>query len=35
VLEAVTREWLVKTQQATKDLMGAVICEVWKLAMVL
>jgi hypothetical protein len=36
LLEAVCREWLVKTQQAGKGLAGAVvICEVWKSAIVL
>jgi hypothetical protein len=36
LLEAVTREQLVKTQQAGKDLPCAVvICEVWTLAMAL
>jgi hypothetical protein len=36
VLEAVAREWLVKTQQAGKGLAGAVvICELWRLAMAL
>jgi hypothetical protein len=30
LLEAVIREWLVKTQQAGKYLAGAVVgCEVW------
>jgi hypothetical protein len=29
--EAVAREWLVKTQQAEKGLVGAVICELWRL----
>jgi hypothetical protein len=34
LLEAVTREGLVKTQHAGKDLSCAVvICEVWRLAM--
>jgi hypothetical protein len=34
LLEAVTRERLVKTQQTGKDLSCAVvICEVWKSAM--
>jgi hypothetical protein len=34
LLEAVTREQLVKTQQAGKDLAGAVvISEVWRLVM--
>jgi hypothetical protein len=33
LLEAVTRELLVKTQQAGKALAGAVaICELWRLA---
>jgi hypothetical protein len=33
LLEAVAREWLVKTQQAGKGLVGAVvICELWRLA---
>jgi hypothetical protein len=36
LLEAVTREQLVKTQQAGKGLAGAVvICELWRLAVVL
>jgi hypothetical protein len=36
VLEAVSREWLVKTQQAGKDLACAVvICKAWRLVMVL
>jgi hypothetical protein len=36
LLEAVTREQLVKTQQAGKDLVCAVvICKVWRIAMVL
>jgi hypothetical protein len=36
LLEAVTRERLVKTQHAGKDLVGAVvICELWRLAMAL
>jgi hypothetical protein len=36
LLEAVTRERLVKAKQAGKDLAGAVvICELWRLAMVL
>jgi hypothetical protein len=36
LLEAVTREWLVKTQQGGKYLAGAVvICKVWILAMAL
>jgi hypothetical protein len=36
LLEAVAREWLVKTQQAGKCLSGAVaICELWRLAMAL
>jgi hypothetical protein len=31
LLEAVTREWLVKTQQDGKDLACAVvICKVWR-----
>jgi hypothetical protein len=31
--EAVTREWLVTTQQAGKDLEGAVVIrELWRLA---
>jgi hypothetical protein len=31
LLEAVAREWLMKTQQAGKGLAGTVvICEVWK-----
>jgi hypothetical protein len=36
LLEAVTRERLVKTQQAGKGLAGAVVnCQLWRLAMVL
>jgi hypothetical protein len=36
LLEAVTRERLVKTQQARKDLAGVVVfCKVWRLAMAL
>jgi hypothetical protein len=36
LLEAVTREWLVKTQEAGKDLVCAlVICKVWRLVMAL
>jgi hypothetical protein len=36
LLEAVAREWLVKTQQAGKSLAGAVVfCELWRLAVVL
>jgi hypothetical protein len=36
LLEAVTRERLVKTQQAGKGLAGAVvICELWRLAVAL
>jgi hypothetical protein len=36
LIEAVTREWLVKTQQAGKYLICAVvICKVWRLAMAL
>jgi hypothetical protein len=36
LLEAVTRERLVKTQQAGKDLVDAVVfCEMWRLAEVL
>jgi hypothetical protein len=36
LLEAVTRELLVKTPQAGKGLAGAVvICELWKLAVAL
>jgi hypothetical protein len=36
LLEAVAREWLVKTQQAGKDSAGAVvICKMWILTMVL
>jgi hypothetical protein len=36
LLEAVTRERLVKRQQAGKDLEGAVvICKVWRLAVAL
>jgi hypothetical protein len=35
-LEAVTRERLMKTQKARKDLVCAVvICELWRLAMTL
>jgi hypothetical protein len=34
LLEIVSREWLVKTQQAGKDLACAVvICKVWRLEM--
>jgi hypothetical protein len=36
LLEAVTRELLVKTQRTEKDLACAVvICKMWKLAMAL
>jgi hypothetical protein len=36
MLKAVARERLVKTQQAGKDLAGAVvICEVWRLTVAL
>jgi hypothetical protein len=36
LLEAITREWLVKTQQAGKDFACAVvICKVWKPAVAL
>jgi hypothetical protein len=36
LLEAVARERLVKTLQAKKGLVGAVvICELWRLAVVL
>jgi hypothetical protein len=36
LLEAVDREWLVKTQQAGKDLAGALVnCELWRLAVAL
>jgi hypothetical protein len=36
MLEAISRERLVKTQQASKGLAGAVlICEMWKSAIVL
>jgi hypothetical protein len=36
LLEAVARERLVKTQQAGKELVGAVvICELWRLDMAL
>jgi hypothetical protein len=36
LLEAVTREQLVKTKQAGNDLAGVVmICELWRLAMAL
>jgi hypothetical protein len=32
LLEAIAREWLLKTQQAGKGLVGAVvICKVWRL----
>jgi hypothetical protein len=32
LLEAVNREWLMKTQQAGKSLAGTVvICKVWRL----
>jgi hypothetical protein len=31
LLEAIAREWLVKTKQAGKGLVGAmVICELWR-----
>jgi hypothetical protein len=31
LLKAVAKEWLVKTQQAGKDLAGAVVvCELWR-----
>jgi hypothetical protein len=34
LLEVVTREWLVETQEAGKDLTyAAVICKMWSLAM--
>jgi hypothetical protein len=29
LLEAITREWLVKTQQAARDLAGAVVISEW------
>jgi hypothetical protein len=36
LLKAIIRESLVKTQQARKDLVGAVVfCEVWRLAVML
>jgi hypothetical protein len=36
LLQAVTREWLVKTGQAGKDLACAmVICKMWRFAMAL
>jgi hypothetical protein len=36
LLEAVTREWLVKTQQAGKGLaVTVVICELWRSAVAL
>jgi hypothetical protein len=36
MLEAIAREWLVKTQQAGKGLAGtAVICELWRSAVAL
>jgi hypothetical protein len=36
LLEAIAREWLVKTQQPGKVLVGAVmIYELWRLAMAL
>jgi hypothetical protein len=36
LVEAIAREWLVKTQQAEKDLAGAVVIfELWRLVMVL
>jgi hypothetical protein len=36
LLKVVTRERLVKTQQAGKDLAGAVvICKVWRIVMAL
>jgi hypothetical protein len=36
LLEAVARERLVKTQQAGKSLVGAVvICELWRLVVVM
>jgi hypothetical protein len=35
-LEAVAREWLVKTQEVGKGLPGAVgICDLWRLAVAL
>jgi hypothetical protein len=35
LLEAVAREWLMKTQQAGKGLSGAVICELLRLVVAL
>jgi hypothetical protein len=36
LLEAVAREWLVKTQETGKSLAGSVvICELWRLVMAL
>jgi hypothetical protein len=36
LLEAIAREWLVKTQQAGKGLTGAVlICKLWRSAIAL
>jgi hypothetical protein len=36
LLESVVREWLVKTQQAGKDLTDAVvICKLWRSAIAL
>jgi hypothetical protein len=36
LLEAIAREWLVKTQQAGEGSAGAVmICELWRLAVAL
>jgi hypothetical protein len=36
MLGAAARERLVKTEQAAKDLVGAVVlCELWRLAMAL
>jgi hypothetical protein len=36
LLEAVAREWLVKTEQAGKNLAGAVvICDLWRLSVAL
>jgi hypothetical protein len=34
LLEVIARERLLETQHAGKDLESAVICEVWRLAMV-
>jgi hypothetical protein len=36
LLEAIARDWLVKTQQAGKGLAAAVvICELWRLSVAL